>query len=50
MVGILLPPSVAAALVNFAAVLLGKVPIDLNHTPSTEILAATHQVEASMKR
>ncbi len=40
MVGILLPPSVGGALVNFAALLLGKVPINLNYTASDEILAA----------
>ena len=40
MVGILLPPSVAGALVNFAALLLGKVPIHLNYTSSDEVLAA----------
>lgn len=38
-VGILLPPSVAAALVNFAAMLLGKIPVNLNYTASEEILA-----------
>ncbi len=40
MVGILLPPSVAGALVNFAAVLMGKVPVNLNYTASHEILAS----------
>jgi acyl-[acyl-carrier-protein]-phospholipid O-acyltransferase/long-chain-fatty-acid--[acyl-carrier-protein] ligase len=40
MVGILLPPSVAGALVNFAAVLSGKVPVNLNYTASGEILAS----------
>ncbi len=40
MVGILLPPSVAGALVNFAALLLGKVPINLNYTASDDVLAA----------
>ena len=37
MVGILLPPSVAGALVNFAALLMGKVPVNLNYTASNEI-------------
>ncbi len=37
-VGILLPPSSACALVNFAAWLLGRIPINLNYTASTEIL------------
>jgi acyl-[acyl-carrier-protein]-phospholipid O-acyltransferase/long-chain-fatty-acid--[acyl-carrier-protein] ligase len=40
MVGILLPPSVAGALVNFAALLMGKVPVNLNYTLSDESLAA----------
>jgi acyl-[acyl-carrier-protein]-phospholipid O-acyltransferase/long-chain-fatty-acid--[acyl-carrier-protein] ligase len=40
MVGILLPPSVAAALTNFAALLMGKVPINLNYTLSEEALAS----------
>ena len=40
MVGILLPPSVAGALVNFAALLMGKVPVNLNYTLSEEALAS----------
>jgi acyl-[acyl-carrier-protein]-phospholipid O-acyltransferase/long-chain-fatty-acid--[acyl-carrier-protein] ligase len=40
MVGILLPPSVGGALVNFAVALLGKVAVNLNYTASTEVLAA----------
>jgi acyl-[acyl-carrier-protein]-phospholipid O-acyltransferase / long-chain-fatty-acid--[acyl-carrier-protein] ligase len=39
-VGILLPPSVGGALVNWAALLLGKVPVNLNYTASKETLAA----------
>lgn len=39
-VGILLPPAVAGALVNCAALLLGKVPVNLNYTASDEVLAA----------
>lgn len=38
MVGILLPPSVPGALVNFAATLSGKVPVNLNYTASNEAL------------
>jgi len=38
MVGILLPPSAAGAMVNFAAMLAGKVPVNLNYTASNEIL------------
>jgi acyl-[acyl-carrier-protein]-phospholipid O-acyltransferase/long-chain-fatty-acid--[acyl-carrier-protein] ligase len=40
MVGILLPPSVPAALVNFAALLCGKVPVNLNYTASSEVVAS----------
>jgi acyl-[acyl-carrier-protein]-phospholipid O-acyltransferase/long-chain-fatty-acid--[acyl-carrier-protein] ligase len=40
MVGLLLPPSIPAALLNWAALLLGKVPINLNYTTSNESLAS----------
>jgi len=40
MVGILLPPSIPGALLNWAALLLGKVPINLNYTTSNESLAS----------
>ncbi len=40
MVGILLPPSVPGALVNHAALLLGKVPVHLNYTMSSEGVAS----------
>jgi len=40
MVGILLPPSAPGALVNFAAMLAGKVPVNLNYTISDEALAS----------
>jgi acyl-[acyl-carrier-protein]-phospholipid O-acyltransferase / long-chain-fatty-acid--[acyl-carrier-protein] ligase len=40
LVGLLLPPSVPGALVNHAALLLGKVPVNLNYTVSGETLAA----------
>jgi len=43
MVGILLPPSVGGALVNFAAMLMGKVPVNLNYTVSNETLATCAQ-------
>ena len=39
-VGILLPPSVGGALVNLAALLMGKVPVNLNYTASTDVLAS----------
>src|SRR5580704_3419347 len=38
MVGVLLPPSIPGALVNFAAMLMGKVPVNLNYTASSETL------------
>jgi acyl-[acyl-carrier-protein]-phospholipid O-acyltransferase / long-chain-fatty-acid--[acyl-carrier-protein] ligase len=40
MVGLLLPPSVPGALVNYAALLCGKVPVNLNYTLSAESLAS----------
>ena len=43
MVGILMPPSAGGALVNFAAVLLGKVPVNLNYTASSETLESCAQ-------
>ena len=39
MVGILLPPSVPGALVNYAAMLSGRMPVNLNYTLSNEALA-----------
>jgi acyl-[acyl-carrier-protein]-phospholipid O-acyltransferase/long-chain-fatty-acid--[acyl-carrier-protein] ligase len=40
MVGILLPPSVGGSLVNFALLCAGKVPINLNYTASSEVIAS----------
>src|SRR5262249_41044520 len=40
MVGILLPPSVPGALVNLAAMLMGRIPVNLNYTASHETLAS----------
>ena len=40
MVGLLLPPSVPGALANFAALLMGKTPVNLNYTVSEETLAS----------
>jgi acyl-[acyl-carrier-protein]-phospholipid O-acyltransferase/long-chain-fatty-acid--[acyl-carrier-protein] ligase len=40
MVGVLLPPSVPGALLNFAAMLMAKVPVNLNYTVSNETLAS----------
>jgi acyl-[acyl-carrier-protein]-phospholipid O-acyltransferase/long-chain-fatty-acid--[acyl-carrier-protein] ligase len=46
MVGLLLPPSVPGALVNFALLLAGKVPVNLNYTVSEETLASCiHQCD-----
>ena len=43
MVGIFLPPSVPGALVNQAALLMGKVPVNLNYTVSESSLASCAQ-------
>ena len=40
MVGLLLPPSVPGALANLAALLMGKVPVNLNYTVSEETLGS----------
>jgi acyl-[acyl-carrier-protein]-phospholipid O-acyltransferase/long-chain-fatty-acid--[acyl-carrier-protein] ligase len=40
MVGLFLPPSVPGALVNYAALLCGKVPVNLNYTLSEATIAA----------
>jgi acyl-[acyl-carrier-protein]-phospholipid O-acyltransferase/long-chain-fatty-acid--[acyl-carrier-protein] ligase len=40
MVGILIPPSAGGALVNYAAALLGRVPVNLNYTASNEIIGS----------
>ena len=40
MVGIFLPPSIPGALVNLAAMLMGKIPVNLNYTLSPETLAS----------
>ena len=39
-VGILVPPSVGGALVNWAALLMGKIPVNLNYTLSEEGIAS----------
>ena len=43
MVGIYLPPSIPGALVNLAALLMGKIPVNLNYTVSKETLASCAQ-------
>jgi acyl-[acyl-carrier-protein]-phospholipid O-acyltransferase / long-chain-fatty-acid--[acyl-carrier-protein] ligase len=40
MIGLLLPPSVGGALTNFALTLLGRVPVNLNYTSSSEAIAS----------
>jgi acyl-[acyl-carrier-protein]-phospholipid O-acyltransferase/long-chain-fatty-acid--[acyl-carrier-protein] ligase len=40
MVGIFLPPSIPGALVNLAAMLMGKIPVNLNYTVSNDTLAS----------
>ena len=37
-VGIMLPPTVSGALVNLAALMMGKIPVNLNYTASGEVL------------
>jgi acyl-[acyl-carrier-protein]-phospholipid O-acyltransferase/long-chain-fatty-acid--[acyl-carrier-protein] ligase len=39
MVGLLLPPSVGGALTNYALMLMGRVPVNLNYTSSNEVIA-----------
>lgn len=39
-VGILVPPSVGGALLNWAALLMGKIPVNLNYTLSEEGIAS----------
>jgi acyl-[acyl-carrier-protein]-phospholipid O-acyltransferase / long-chain-fatty-acid--[acyl-carrier-protein] ligase len=41
MVGLLLPPSVGAALTNYALILMGRVPVNLNYTSSNEVIASS---------
>ena len=40
MVGLLLPPSVGGALTNYALMLLDRVPVNLNYTSSSEVIAS----------
>jgi acyl-[acyl-carrier-protein]-phospholipid O-acyltransferase / long-chain-fatty-acid--[acyl-carrier-protein] ligase len=41
MVGLLLPPSVPAALTNYALLLMGRVPVNLNYTSSNQVIASS---------
>jgi acyl-[acyl-carrier-protein]-phospholipid O-acyltransferase/long-chain-fatty-acid--[acyl-carrier-protein] ligase len=40
MVGLLLPPSVGGALTNYALMLMGRVPVNLNYTSSNDVIAS----------
>ncbi len=40
MVGILVPPTIGGAIVNIALQIIGKVPVNLNYTQSSEIIAS----------
>lgn len=40
MIGVLLPPSVGGALTNYALMLMGRVPVNLNYTSSSETIAS----------
>jgi acyl-[acyl-carrier-protein]-phospholipid O-acyltransferase/long-chain-fatty-acid--[acyl-carrier-protein] ligase len=40
MVGLLLPPSVGGALTNYALMMLGRIPVNLNYTASSEVIAS----------
>src|SRR2546429_8826782 len=48
MVGLLLPPSVPGALVNYAAMLMGNAPVNLNYTVSNDALASSAE-QCSLK-
>ena len=44
MLGVLVPPSVGGALVNLAATLMGRVPVNLNYTANNEVInSCAHQ-------
>jgi len=40
MIGLLLPPSVGGALSNYALMMLGRIPVNLNYTASSEVIAS----------
>jgi len=40
MIGLLLPPSVGGALANYALMMLGRIPVNLNYTASSEVIAS----------
>jgi acyl-[acyl-carrier-protein]-phospholipid O-acyltransferase/long-chain-fatty-acid--[acyl-carrier-protein] ligase len=40
MIGLLLPPSAGGALTNYALMMLGRIPVNLNYTASSEVIAS----------
>ena len=40
MIGLLLPPSVGGALTNYALTMLGRIPVNLNYTASSDVIAS----------
>jgi acyl-[acyl-carrier-protein]-phospholipid O-acyltransferase / long-chain-fatty-acid--[acyl-carrier-protein] ligase len=40
MVGVLLPPSVGGALTNYTLMLVGRIPVNLNYTSSSDVIAS----------
>jgi len=40
MIGLLLPPSVGGALTNYALMMLRRIPVNLNYTASSEVIAS----------
>jgi acyl-[acyl-carrier-protein]-phospholipid O-acyltransferase/long-chain-fatty-acid--[acyl-carrier-protein] ligase len=43
MIGMLIPPSAGGALANYALMLAGRVPVNLNYTASNEVIASSAQ-------
>jgi acyl-[acyl-carrier-protein]-phospholipid O-acyltransferase/long-chain-fatty-acid--[acyl-carrier-protein] ligase len=43
MIGMLIPPSAGGALTNYALMLAGRVPVNLNYTASNEVIASSAQ-------
>ncbi|MDR3796914.1 MAG: acyl-[ACP]--phospholipid O-acyltransferase [Terracidiphilus sp.] len=43
MIGLLVPPSAGGALANYALMLAGRVPVNLNYTASNEVIAGSAQ-------
>ena len=43
MIGMLIPPSAGGALPNYALMLAGRVPVNLNYTASNEVIASSAQ-------